>query len=358
MTSSPTFQHTVVFVANSDSRTIDVLELDRDAGSLTAVESVPFIGPDTPAYVAESSGPGPANPLAVSPDRRFLYAAARWQPYTVASFAIDAGGGRLTHLGNAPLPHSMAFISTDNSGRVLLGASYPGNLVSLSRIGEDGRVAGPAHQVVETTPNPHSLRTDASNHYVLVPSLGGDRVLQYRFDAASAILEPNTPPSVAVKPGEGPRHFVFHPNGRFAYVLTELASTLYAFAFDTTKGTLGELQSLPSLPPGFQGKPSAADLHITPDGRFIYASERVSSTLNAFAVDGDSGRLRSIGSFESEKQPRGFNIDSTGRYLIAVGQLSDSLTLYAIEPDSGRLSALSSRKVGRNPNWVEIIDLP
>ena len=112
------------------------------------------------------------------------------------------------------------------------------------------------------------------------------------------------------------------------------------------------------LPPGFAGTPWAADIHITPDGRFLYGSERTSSTLAAFGVDRATGELTPIGSYPTEKQPRGFNIDPTGRFLLAVGQLSDHLTCYRIDRESGALTDAGGLAVGRNPNWVEILSLP
>ncbi|PYM90597.1 MAG: 6-phosphogluconolactonase, partial [Candidatus Rokuibacteriota bacterium] len=121
---------------------------------------------------------------------------------------------------------------------------------------------------------------------------------------------------------------------------------------------LKEKQSISALPPDFQGKPSAADLHITPDGKFLYGSERTSSTLAGFKVDPASGMLSSIGSVPTEKQPRGFNIDASGRYVLAVGQLSHALSSYRIDPESGKLTKLKEYPMGKNPNWVEIVDLP
>ena len=172
------------------------------------------------------------------------------------------------------------------------------------------------------------------------------------------MLAPNAPPSVRVKENAGPRHLVFHPIGTIVYVLAELAGSVYVFDYTVATGQLTEKQNISALPPDFQGKPSAADLHLTPDGKFLYASERTSSTLAGFKVDPASGTLTPIGSVATEKQPRGFNIDSTGRYLLAVGQLSHGLSSYRIEPESGKLTKLKEYPMGKNPNWVEILDFP
>ncbi|MBI3707836.1 MAG: beta-propeller fold lactonase family protein, partial [Proteobacteria bacterium] len=153
-------------------------------------------------------------------------------------------------------------------------------------------------------------------------------------------------------------HFVFHPSNRFVYLINELDATINVYAFDGVAGLLSELQSVSALPPGFQGKPWAADLHVTPDGRYLYGTERTSSTIAGFTVDAGSGKLSPIGHFPTEKQPRGFNIDSRGRFLIAVGQVSNGMTVYAINADSGKLAALKQYPVGKNPNWVEIVEFP
>jgi 6-phosphogluconolactonase len=151
---------------------------------------------------------------------------------------------------------------------------------------------------------------------------------------------------------------VFHPNGRRVYVIGELDGSIYVFDYDAATGQLKDKQTVSALPSDFQGKPSAADLHITPDGRFLYGSERTSSTLAGFKVDPVNGTLSAIGSVPTEKQPRGFNIDPSGRYLLAVGQLSHALSSYRIDAESGKLVKLKAYPMGKNPNWIEIVDLP
>jgi 6-phosphogluconolactonase len=248
----------------------------------------------------------------------------------------------------------MAFISCDNTDRWLLGASYPGHLVCVSSIGEDG-VAGDPRHVLPAQPNAHAIRTDPSNRFVLNTSLGGDVVQQHRFDAATGALTPNEPSTVSVRAGAGPRHFVFHPDGRHAYLLNELDASVYVFAYDGDTGTLSELQVVDARPPGFTDKPSAADLHATPDGRFLYASVRNTSTLAAFRIDPDSALLTPAGHFEMPRQPRGFHIDPSGRYLLCAGQLSHTLAVYAIDAPTGALTKLSEQPMGQGPNWVEMV---
>lgn len=335
---------TYVYVSNADSREISVLELDRSAGQLKPVETVPV--------------EGMVMPMALSPDRRMLYAALRSQPFRVVSLAIDPASGKLKKLGEAPLADSMANIDVDASGRWLFAASYPGHKITVNKIDDKG-VVGAIEQLIPTAPNAHAIHADAANRYVLATSLGGDNVSVWQFDAAKGRLTPNDPPLTTVAAKSGARHFVWDKGQRHLYLLNELDASLDVFRWDAARGTLQALQRTTTLPAGFSGgTPWAADLHLTPDGRYLYASERRSSTLTAFKVDAEKGTLESLGQTPTEKTPRGFAIDSTGRFLIAAGQESHSVTVHPIDPATGKLGAGTRVAVGKNPNWVEIVDLP
>ena len=338
---------TVVYVGCAEGNEVCVLGLDPRTGDLTPIQQVPIPGVTTP---------GQSTPMAVSPDRRFLYVGVRGHPQSVASFVIHPASGRLTHLASAPLADSMAYLVTDRTGRFLLGASYPGHKLTVNPIAPSGIVQAP-HQVVPNQPHAHAILVDAQNHYVLAPTLGNDCVSQFTFDASTGLLAPNTPPSVRLQAKSGPRHLVFHPNGRIVYVLGERDGSMTVLDYEANTGQLREKQRVSALPPGFQGSPLAADLHITPDGRFLYGSERTASTLTGFSVDPINGTLSTIGSVPTEMQPRGFNIDPSGRYLLAVGQLSHALSLYLINASTGHLTKLNDYPMGNNPNWVEVVDL-
>lgn len=340
---------TYVYISNADSKDITVLALNTQNGELTPVETA-TVATGGPAQVGSM-------PLAVSPNKKFLYAATRFEPYTVVTFGIDQGSGKLKQLGAAPLPDSMAYIVTDRTGKHLLSASYGGHKISVSPIAAQGTVM-PNATVIPTGKNAHAALTDPSNKYLFVTNLGSDAVLQRKFDAATGAVSDNSPAAVITRPGSGPRHFRFHPNGRYFYLVNELDASLNVYAYNSGKGLLSEIQSVTTLPAGFTGKPWAADLHLTPDGKFLYASERNSNSIAAFAVDAQSGKLTSIGSFETEKQPRGFAIDPRGRYLLAVGQQSHAMSVYAIDPNKGTLNRIRQIPVGRNPQWVEIVELP
>jgi 6-phosphogluconolactonase len=337
-----------VYVGNSDSQDISVFEL-KPGGDLTPVETVAVPGP---------AKPGGSLPLAVSPEKHRLYAGLRNEPFTAVTFDIDAKTGKLKLVGPGPLADSMAYLAIDRTGRFLIGASYGGNKVAVHPIGPDG-VTAPAQQVIATEPNAHCVVFDPTNRYVLHTSLGGDKIYQQKFDATKGTLSPNEPPTVSVKAKGGPRHLVFSPDKQFVYLLNELDAAIYVFPWDAATGTLKqETQVASALPKGFDGKPWAADIHLTPDGKFLYASERTTSTLAAFSVDPNTGALTPIDSYPTEKQPRGFSIDSSGRTLLAVGQLSNSMTSYAIDKTTGKLTMLKQYPTGKNPNWVEIVDLP
>jgi 6-phosphogluconolactonase len=332
----------IVYVANAGSGDISVLALDGDGG-LTHIETVP---------AGER-----VMPLAVSPDRRFLYAALRSEPYSVRVFAIAPEDGRLTLVGSAPLADNMAYLATDRSGRFLFGASYSGSRFSINTIGPDGAAATAPLAVIPTGQNAHAVATDPTNRFLFVTNLGDDQIQQYRFDASTGEVTPNDPPAVATRPGGGPRHFVFHPHSQLVFCLNELDGAVDSYRLEEG-GTLTPLASVSVLPDGFEGKPWAADLHLTPDGRFLYASERTSSTLAAFRVDGGSGNLVPIGHYPAETQPRGFNIDPDGRFLVVAGEESNGVSVYAIDGQTGVLRQGSHLDVGLAPTWVEIIALP
>ena len=311
----------------------------------------------------------PVMPMSVSPDRRFLYAAVRSKPFTVITYAIDPRTGALTRRSDAPLAESLPYIRVDRTGAVLLGASYGGHLVSVNAIGKDGAVSDPK-QVIPTARNAHSIITDNTNRFVFVPHLGTDQIFQFRLDAKTGRLTANTPPVVQMKAGSGPRHIVMSSDNRFAYLLNELTATVTTLALDARTGLLTEVGSASALPPDTKLVPGAprpspgrnvdndiwaSDLHLTPDGKLLYAAERTSSSLGALRVDPATGSLTYLSSTPTEPQPRGFAIDPTGRTMIVSGEKSDTLSVYVIDPVSGALSLRQKYPTGKGSNWVEIV---
>ncbi|MFT4116754.1 lactonase family protein [Bradyrhizobium sp.] len=343
----PGMAATFAYVGNADSNDISVFEMS-DNGEMTPVQTVTLAGVEKP---------GSSTPLAITPDHHVLIAGARAQPYLAVSFSIDHRSGRLSHIGNGPLADSMANIASDRAGKFLFSASFGGNRVAVNPLLANG-VAGAPTQVIPTGPNAHAFLPSPDNRFVFATNLGSDQVLAFAFDAATGALTPADPPAIKVPEKSGPRHFVFHPNGKFVYLVHELNGDVAVFAYAAGSGAWTEIQRTTAMPAGSNAKPWAADIHITPDGRFLYASERTTSTLTAYKVDAVAGRLTTIGSVPTETQPRGFNIDPGGRYLAAVGETSDGMTVYAIDQDSGALARLKSYPTGKRPNWVEFLSLP
>jgi 6-phosphogluconolactonase len=358
--SAPALAATFVYVSNAEDGDIGLYTLQAD-GSLKPGERFKA------AKVVM--------PMAVSPDKRFLIAAVRSKPFQAYSYSIDKASGALNLIGAGTLAESYPYITLDRTGRYLLGASYGANQVAVNQVGADGQVGEPM-QVIPTARNAHAIRTDNTNRFVFVPHLGTDQVFLFGFNEETGRLTANTPPVLQLKQGTGPRHLIVSPDNRFVYLLNELTGTVTTLSLDASTGTLKELDSVsalpadtklgPGMPRGAVGVPGAAprntdndiwasDLHLTPNGRFLYAAERTSSTLAAFRVDVTSGKLTYLGSTPTEKQPRGFKVDPAGRFVIVSGEKSDMIASYAIDAETGALKPVGRYPTGKGSNWVEIV---
>ncbi len=359
---TPALAGTFVYVSNAEDGDISTYRMQPD-GALTPG--------------ARTAAAKIVMPMAVSPDRRFLYAGVRSKPFSVHVYSIDPGTGALKPLSVSPLAESFPYISLDKTGHFLFGASYGGHLISVNAVGADGRVAATPLQVIPVGRNAHSIRTDESNRFVFVPTLGTDEIFQFAFDSKSGRLSSNTPAVALMKASTGPRHFITSRDNRFLYALSELLGTVTTFSLDAGTGLLTEVSSASGLPSdsklvpgaprgavGAAGGPPprnadndiwAADIHTTPNGKFLYISERTSSTLGAFGVDVATGKLTYLGSTPTAKQPRGFAIDPKGKFLVAAGEKSDTISVYAIDQASGALKPLQKYPVGKGANWVEIV---
>jgi 6-phosphogluconolactonase len=255
----------------------------------------------------------------------------------------------------------------------------------VSPIGANGLVEAEAIQVIPTGRNAHSILPDPSNKFVYAATLGANQVLQFTFDSATGKLTPNQPAAVGPEAGHGPRHMIFSPNNKYLYVLNELSGHVTQYAIDSGKGTLTLVDSVSSVPAeagltwgvaqvpigaapaapapaaaaSKDEKPKvwAADIQITPNGKFLYSTERTTSKIALFTVAADTGKLTYVGNFATEAQPRGIRIDPKGQYLIASGEKSDRISVYKIDQAAGKLGEPNRYPVGNGANWVEIVEL-
>ncbi len=338
----PKFRVYVGTYTGPKSRGIYLLELDPATGALTSR-----------GLAAETPSP---SFLAIHPSRKFLYAANEVDDYrgkrsgSVSAFAIDPKSGRLDLLnGQASGGAHPCFVAVDATGRSVLVANYSGGSVAALPIGPDGRL-GQASAFVQhagsgvdkgrqSSPHAHSINLDAANKFAVVADLGLDKLLVYRFDPKAGSLAPNAPPSTSLAPGSGPRHFAFHPDGRHAFAINEMASTVSALDYGPSAGTLAEFQTISTRPPG-ASKPgnSTAEVVVHPSGRFLYGSNRGDDALAIFAIDPASGRLTGVG-FQPTggKTPRNFAIEPAGKYLLAANQDSGTVVVFEINPETGLL---------------------
>jgi 6-phosphogluconolactonase len=360
---------TFVYVSNAQDGNIDAYMMDTGTGALTPI--------------GKAEAAKLVMPMTVSPSKKHLYAVIRSQPTRVLTYAIDPATGALTQKASAPLPDSMPYVSTDHTGRYLFTASYGGDKLAVSPIGENGLVEAEASQVIATGRNAHAILPDRSNKFVYATTLGANQVLQFIFDGKTGKLTANEPAAVSPEAGHGPRHMAFSPDNKNLYVLNELSGHVTQYAVDTAKGTLSLVDSIssvpaeaglvwgvPQAPAGTTPAPAAAapkddkpkiwaaDIQITPNGKFLYSTERTSNKIALFTVTAETGKLAYVANFATEAQPRGIKIDPSGQYLVASGEKSDRLSVYKIDQGTGKLGEASRYPVGNGANWVEIVDLP
>jgi 6-phosphogluconolactonase len=308
------------------------------------------LGP--PELAAEAVNP---TFLAVHPSRPLLYAANEIGDFrgrkagAVSAMAIQAGSGKLTLLNQqssqGPGP---CHVSVDRTGRFVLAANYGGGSVACLPIQSYGRLgaatsfvqhqgSGPNRQRQEG-PHAHQILSDPEGGFIFVPDLGLDKILIYRLDRAQGTLLANDPPSASTAPGAGPRHLAFLPDSRFAYAIDELDSTVTVFRYLPALGSLQRLQSVSTLPPGFHGRNSPAEVAVHPSGKFLYGSNRGHDSIAIFAIDAASGKLRPLGHQPTGgKSPRNFSLDPSGKYLLAANQDSDNVVVFRIDAATGLL---------------------
>jgi len=268
----------------------------------------------------------------------------------VSAYSIDGKTGHLTLINSQPSGGpNPAHINFDRTGHFLFVANYNGGSVVVFPILPDGslgaRTAFDQHTGKSVTPDraqqayAHSMFADPTNHFVLNPDLGLDRIYVYKFDDKTGQLTPNDPAYFTDHPASGPRHLAFSPDGKFVYAAHEIANVVGVYRWDSTKGTLTELQSISTLPPDFKGTSTAAEIQVHSNGKFLYVSNRGQNGMTVFSVDAATGLLTYLQNISTQgKTPRNFTLDPTGHWLLASNQESNSAIMYSVDQATGRLA--------------------
>jgi len=326
----------------SKSKGIYAYRFDADTGQITSL-----------GLAAETTNP---SFVALHPNGRFLYAVNEVGNYKgpnsggVSAFSIDRAMGKLTFLNEVPSRGAdPCYIIVDKTGKYVLVANYTGGSIAVFPVLEDGKL-GEASAFVQHTghgtnpsrqegPHAHSIDLSPDNRLAMVDDLGLDELLVYKFDSAKGSLTPNDPPFAKLDPGAGPRHFALHPSGKFAYVISEMQSTVTVFSNDEKTGTLLRLQTISALPKDFTGQNDDAEIQMHPSGKFLYASNRGSDTIAVFAIDPSKRTLTPVEYTPTQgKLPRSFEIDPTGKFLFAANQKSDNIVVFRSDVKTGRLT--------------------
>jgi len=363
---------TQVDLPPGNGRGIHLFHVERSTGALTA------------SGVFES-GTSP-NCLAVNAAGHRLYSTnetdrvGEGNEGTVSAFAINRADGQLGLLNTVGSGGAgPTYLSIHPSRKFMLVANYFGGSVAVLPILSDGRLgattdvkqdAGTVGPKKATNAPPgsfafsghdrthaHMVHADASGRFVLHADLGLDRIFIWKFDEGTGVLTPNDPPSVSLPPGDGPRHFFFHPNGRWLYSLQEEGSTIVLFDYDSAKGRLTSQQTISSLPPGFAGSNFCSEILVSGDGRFVYAGNRLHDSVGIFSV-GKTGKLTFVADeWTRGNYPRSFNFDPTGQFFYVCNQRADNITVFRVDGKTGRLTFTGHYAPVGNPSHMVFLDL-
>ncbi len=312
--------------------------------------------------------------LAIDKNKKYLYAVNETVEYegkksgAVSAFAIDQKSGDLKFLNKQPsLGGAPCFVTVSENGRFVLIANYVGGNVAVFQIEKDGRLGASidlaqhsgsgANKERQESAHAHSIMLDKSNRFAFANDLGIDKVMIYQFDDKNGKLKPNsTQPFYQTKLGAGPRHFAFHPNGKLAFVINELDMTISSLAYNAAQGTLKEIQTVPTLPATFSGANTCADIHVSPNGKFLYGSNRGHDSIVSYRIDEKNGTLQYIEHVSTGgKTPRNFAIDPTGQFLLAANQNSNSIVVFRINENSGKLAQTGNAAQVPTPVCLKLI---
>ncbi len=325
------------------SEGIYLIRMDPATGLLEHVSKT--VGVDNPSF------------LAVHPNGRYLYAVNEVGDFqdkdsgAVSAFAINAEDGALSFLNQQPTDGAApCHLTVDATGKAVVSANYSGGSVAVHPIKSDGTLGKMSDFVQhagssvnperQQEPHAHSVTMDPSNQRVYACDLGTDQVMIYQLDPEKGALEPNEPAHAdSPRKGAGPRHFDFHPNGRIAYAINELDSTITVFQYTDVLGSLNPVQTISTLPENFEGRSHCADIHVHPSGKFVYGSNRGHDSIAVFAVDQETGRLATREHQPTGgRVPRNFAIDPSGSFLLAANQNSDNVVVFRINLATGKLT--------------------
>ena len=300
-----------------------------------------------PVLAAEAKNP---SFIELHPNGKFLYAVSEsGGAGSVSAYALNRNTGDLKLINQKPSGGAgPCHVSIDHVGKNLLVANYGGGSVSVIPIKSDGRLGEPtgfvqhAGSSVNTNrqkgPHAHSVNVSPDNRFAFVADLGIDKIMIYRLDIEKGTIVANIPPFVKVKPGAGPRHFAFHTNGKYAYVINELDCTVTAFTYNSVSGALTEIQTVTTLPNEFEGSNACAEVRVHPSGKFLYGSNRGHDSIVVYRVDPDRGTLTFVEHETADiKTPRNFNIDPAGRFCLVANQGKDSVVVFRIDQQTGVL---------------------
>jgi 6-phosphogluconolactonase len=329
------------YTNTGESQGIYAYRFDSASGRLDAI-----------GLAAEATNP---TYLTIHPNRKYLYAVSEVGTVnggpggTVAAFSIDPKTSKLKFLNSTPSRgRGPCYVSVDQTGKAAMVANYSSGSVALLPINPDGSLgdatsfdqhkgssADPARQ---EGPHAHSIAPSPDNRFALSADLGLDRVFVYKLDPNAGTLTASTHPWAGLKPGSGPRHFDFSRNGKFVYVINEMASTITAFSWNAAQGSMREIQTISTVPADFKGENFCADVHVHRSGKFLYGSNRGHDSISVFAID-RKGKLELTANISTEgKTPRNFAIDPTGKFVIAANQNTNNLVVFRVDPKTGALT--------------------
>jgi 6-phosphogluconolactonase len=341
-----------LYACLQDDNKIVPFTMNADTGQLTRQTDIPAAG-------------GPSV-LAISPDRHTLYVGYRGAP-AISSYRINPRSGGLTLQGTVSPSHAPTFLAPDHTGRYLLSAYYQGAAAAVHPLTADGAVGAPPLEWLAAATGAHAIQTDPSNQFAFVPHIarlndnvlepprdnpGPNMILQFKFDAHTGRLTPNSP--FRVEPAEriGPRHYCFHPTRDLVYFSNEQGCSVTAYRLDPAAGTLTAVQTISTLPDGYTERNTCSQIHLTLSGRFLYVGNRGHNSIAGFAVNATTGQLTGIGHISTEAVPSAFGLDPAGRFVFAAGSASGRLAAYRINGETGALTPLETYDLGQRPTAV------